>query len=95
MIEANPPQESYANNDYGREKSATPIRKRPMSLCCSCQCVNTRCLAKNKNTYWHLGRKCEHPQLKLNVSQLIITKIHLIIPVFNQNAHSNKKSEQI
>ena len=25
MIEANPPQESHANNDYGREKSATPL----------------------------------------------------------------------
>ena len=121
MIEANPPQESHANNDYGREKSATPIRKRPMSLCCSChshrslklflifcaccivyvtsfghidntctnknnnfkllwsQCVNTWCLAKNNNTYWHLGTECKHPQSKLKVYQLIITKIHLII----------------
>ena len=57
-------------------------------------CVNTRCLAKNNNTYWYLGIECEHPQLKLNTSQLIITKIHLIIPVYTYNVHSNQKSEQ-
>ena len=51
--------------------------------------------SQNKNTYWHLGMECEHPQLKLNVSQLTIKKIHLIIPVFTHNAHSNQKSEQI
>ena len=83
------------NNDYGREKPATPIRKRPKSLCFSCQCVNTRCLAKNNSTYWHLGTECEHPQLKLNVFQLTITKIHIIIPVFTHNGRSNQKAEQI
>ena len=25
MTEANPPQESHSNDDYGREKSATPV----------------------------------------------------------------------
>ena len=36
MTEANPLQESLANGDYGRENTTAPIRKRPMSLWCSC-----------------------------------------------------------
>ena len=42
-------------------------------------CVNTRCLAKNNNIYWHLGTECGHSQLKLNVYQLTITKTYLIL----------------
>ena len=50
-------------------------------------CVNTRCLAKHNNTYWRLGTECEHPQLKLNVSQLTITKTHLFLPVYIHMTH--------
>ena len=45
--------------------------------------MNTRCLAINNNNYWHPGIECEHPQLKLNVSQLTITKHLLIITGLN------------
>ena len=49
MMEANLPQESHANDDYGREKSATPIRKlADVIMLFLSQCINTRCLAKNK-----------------------------------------------
>ena len=95
MTEANPPQESHANNDYGRENPLPPLETADVVMLFLSQCVNTRCLAKNNNTYWHLSTEYEHPKLKLNVSQLIITKIHLIIPVFTHNAHSNQKSEQM
>ena len=81
MIEANSPQESHANDEYGRENKI-PILKGPMSSCCSCPSVYTTGVKQKIATCpGHLWIKYECRQLKKNVSQIIITKTHCILSV--------------
>ena len=53
--------------------------------------INSRCLAKTNNIFRHLGTECEHPQLKLKVSQLTVTQTHLTLPIYTHRTHSNQK----
>ena len=59
------------------ENTRTPIRKRPVRLCR----VDSGCLVKNNNIYWHTIPKCKHPELEMKVSQLTTTK-HILSYLF-------------
>ena len=96
MIEANPPQVSHANDDNDRENTTTPhYKKADVVMLFLSLFVNNRRPAKNNYIFWHPCAKCEHSQLKMNLSKLVITITHLILPVNTHRAHYNQKSEQI